>query len=80
MFRNPPGITESDYSQNSELPSCQQLHKKTLPKPGWVLNSHLTVSSLLFRLNVSIHGYVCGYMCVGGIFRTHISINSQTNK
>ena len=56
-------------------------HKETLsPKPGRVLNNHLTISSLLFGLYVSIHGYFCGYMCGGGIFETHLSINSERSK
>ena len=52
-------------------------HKETLSaKTGRVLNNHLTISSLLFGLYVSIRGYFCGYMCGGGIFKTHLIINS----
>ena len=45
-----------------------------------VVNNNLRISSLLFGLYVSIHGYFCGYMCDGGIFKTHLNINSQRIK
>ena len=56
-------------------------HKEALSaQPGRVMNNHLTISSLLLGPYVSIHGYFCGYMCGGGIFKTHLSINSQRSK
>ena len=81
IFRTAPGITESDYPQNRGLPCRQPLHKETLPaKAGRVLNNHLIASNLLFKINLSIPGCFCDYMCGRGIFRTHLSINSQRNK
>ena len=68
----------STKQRATKLPTA---HKETLSaKPEWVLNNHLTISSLLFGLYVSIHGYFCGYMCGGGTFKTHLSINSQRSK
>ena len=75
-------ITESDSPQNNEPLSRQPLilQETFSAKPGRVLNNHLRISILLFGLYVSMHVYFCGYMCGGGIFKTHLNINSQRSK
>ena len=56
IFRTPSCITVSDSLLNSKPSYRQPLHKETLsPKPGRVLNSHLTVLNLLFMLLSNIY-------------------------
>ena len=80
-IQNPPRHHRERPSTKQQATKPPTAYKETLSaNPGRVLNNHLTISRLLFRLCLSIHGYLCGHMCGGGIFKTLLINNSQRSK
>ena len=77
IFRTLSCITASDSLLNSKPSMRQPLRKETLSaKPERVLNSHLAILSLLFRLLLSIYWFSSGYMVIG-IFRNLVVSRSR---